>query len=83
LNLEYIASVVRNENGLLFPDSCVGTDSHTVMINSIGVVGWCVGGIDALAVMLGECIGHVIPQCVGIRLHGKLRPGVLATDFAF
>lgn len=69
-----------NEKGILYPDSCVGTDSHTTMINGTGVAGWGVGGIEAESVMLGECISMVLPQVVGFKLYGKLRPNVTATD---
>lgn len=61
VNLEYLARVVFDKNGLLYPDSVVGTDSHTTMINGLGVVGWGVGGIEAEAVMLGECTAMVLP----------------------
>lgn len=70
VNLEYLARVVMEENGWLFPDSVVGTDSHTTMINGLGVVGWGVGGIEAEAVMLGQTISMVLPEVVGFRLHG-------------
>jgi aconitate hydratase len=80
VNLEYLARVVMNRNGLLYPDSVVGTDSHTTMINGLGVVGWGVGGIEAEAVMLGQHISMVLPQVVGFKLTGKLRSHVTATD---
>jgi aconitate hydratase len=80
VNLEYLARVVMNRNGLLYPDSVVGTDSHTTMINGLGVVGWGVGGIEAEAVMLGQHISMVLPQVVGFKLSGKLRQHVTATD---
>jgi aconitate hydratase len=80
VNLEYLARVVMNRNGLLYPDSVVGTDSHTTMINGLGVVGWGVGGIEAEAVMLGQHISMVLPQVVGFKLKGKLRSHVTATD---
>ncbi len=84
VNLEYIARGVwtRPEDGKMvaYPDSLVGTDSHTTMINGLGVVGWGVGGIEAEAVMLGQPIYMLIPQVVGFRLMGKLREGVTATD---
>jgi aconitate hydratase len=67
-------------DGLLYPDSVVGTDSHTTMINGLGVVGWGVGGIEAEAVMLGQHISMVLPQVVGFKLTGKLRQHVTATD---
>ena len=68
------------ENGYLFPDSVVGTDSHTTMINGLGVAGWGVGGIEAEAVMLGQTISMVLPEVVGFRLHGKLQQNITATD---
>jgi aconitate hydratase len=80
VNLEYLAKVVWEQNGVLFPDSLVGTDSHTTMINGLGVVGWGVGGIEAEAVMLGQPIYMLIPEVVGFRVTGKLREGVTATD---
>lgn len=61
-----------NQNGLLYPDSVVGTDSHTTMINGLGVLGWGVGGIEAEAVMLGQHISMVIPEVIGFKLTGKL-----------
>jgi len=73
VNLEYLARVVFNgENNLLYPDSVVGLDSHTTMINGLGVVGWGVGGIEAEAVMLGQSICMVLPEVVGYKLVGKL-----------
>jgi aconitate hydratase len=80
VNLEYLAKVVWEKDGVLFPDSLVGTDSHTTMINGLGVLGWGVGGIEAEAVMLGQPIYMLIPEVVGFRLTGKLPEGVTATD---
>ncbi|CAD8108921.1 unnamed protein product [Paramecium sonneborni] len=80
VNLEYLARVVMEEQGYLFPDSVVGTDSHTTMINGLGVTGWGVGGIEAEAVMLGQTISMVLPEVVGFRLHGELPSNVTATD---
>jgi aconitate hydratase A / 2-methylisocitrate dehydratase len=84
VNLEYLASVVatKNEKGELtaFPDSLVGTDSHTTMINGLGVVGWGVGGIEAEAIMLGQPIYMLLPQVIGFKLKGKLAEGATATD---
>lgn len=80
VNLEYLARVVFNRDGLLYPDSVLGTDSHTTMINGLGVVGWGVGGIDAEAAMLGQPMSMVLPAVVGFKLHGTLRDGVTATD---
>ncbi|MDW0113018.1 aconitate hydratase AcnA [Sporosarcina saromensis] len=86
VNLEYLASSVRTEqrdnNYWLFPDSLVGTDSHTPMINGIGTVAWGVGGIEAEAAMLGQPLYFVMPEVIGIRLKGSLREGVTATDLA-
>lgn len=67
-------------NGVLYPDSVVGTDSHTTMINGLGVVGWGVGGIEAEAVMLGQTISMVLPKVVGFKLVGQLPPETTATD---
>ncbi|MDP8211793.1 MAG: aconitate hydratase AcnA [Candidatus Zapsychrus exili] len=84
INLEYLAKgVFRKKSGkdtVVYPDSLVGTDSHTTMINGIGIVGWGVGGIEAEAVMLGEPIYMILPQVVGFKLKGKLKEGVTATD---
>ncbi len=80
VNLEYLAKVIWETDGVLYPDSLVGTDSHTTMINGLGVVGWGVGGIEAEAVMLGQPIYMLIPEVVGVRLTGELREGVTATD---
>lgn len=80
VNLEYLARVVFNEKGMLYPDSVVGTDSHTTMINGLGVVGWGVGGIEAEAVMLGQTISMVLPQVVGFKMTGKLPQETTATD---
>ena len=80
VNLEYLASVARQENGFWLADTLVGTDSHTTMINGLGVLGWGVGGIEAEAVMLGQPIYMLAPDVVGVRLTGKLNPGVTATD---
>ena len=80
VNLEWIASVARDENGVWLPDTIVGTDSHTTMINGLGVLGWGVGGIEAEAVMLGQPIYMLLPEVCGFELTGSLRPGVTATD---
>src|SRR3954467_861954 len=80
VNLEYLAKVVIARDGIAFPDSLVGTDSHTTMVNGLGVVGWGVGGIEAEACMLGQPIYMVTPQVVGFKLHGKLPEGSTATD---
>jgi aconitate hydratase len=80
VNLEYLARVVWLQDGLAFPDTVVGTDSHTTMINGLGVVGWGVGGIEAEAVMLGQPLYIVTPEVIGFKLHGALREGVTATD---
>ncbi len=80
VNLEYLAKVVYEKNGVLYPDTLVGTDSHTVMINGLGVVGWGVGGIEAEAAMLGQPITMLVPQVVGFKLTGKPKSGTTATD---
>ncbi len=80
VNLEYLAQVVLTKDGVAYPDSLVGTDSHTTMINGLGVVGWGVGGIEAEAVMLGQPIYMLAPEVVGFRLSGELPEGATATD---
>jgi aconitate hydratase len=80
VNLEYLARGVHQKNNVLFPDTLVGTDSHTTMINSIGAVGWGVGGIEAEAGMLGQPVYFLTPDVVGVNLTGRLRSGVTATD---
>jgi len=80
VNLEYLARGVHKKNKMYYPDSLVGTDSHTTMINGIGVVGWGVGGIEAEAGMLGQPVYFLTPDVVGVNLKGKLRFGVTATD---
>ncbi len=80
VNLEYLGKVVFTRDGFAYPDTLVGTDSHTTMINGLGVVGWGVGGIEAEACMLGQPIYLVTPQVVGFKLHGRLPEGSTATD---
>jgi aconitate hydratase len=80
VNLEYLARGVLHKDGVYYPDTLVGTDSHTTMINGIGVVGWGVGGIEAEAGMLGQPVYFLTPDVVGVNLTGKLREGVTATD---
>jgi aconitate hydratase len=80
VNLEHLAKVVWTRDGIAYPDSLVGTDSHTTMINGLGVVGWGVGGIEAEACMLGEPITIVTPEVIGFKLKGALREGATATD---
>ena len=80
VNLEFLARVVDEREGIAFPDTLVGTDSHTTMINGLGVLGWGVGGIEAEAAMLGESISMLVPQVVGFRLTGALPEGSTATD---
>lgn len=80
VNLEYLAQGVLTRDGNIFPDTLVGTDSHTTMINGLGVLGWGVGGIEAEAVMLGQPLYMVTPQVIGMKLSGALRDGVTATD---
>src|SRR4051812_3808758 len=80
VNLEYLARVVFDNDGVAYPDTLVGTDSHTTMINGIGVLGWGVGGIEAEAAMLGQPINLLIPQVIGFRLFGAMPEGATATD---
>ncbi|WP_336293670.1 aconitate hydratase AcnA [Bartonella sp. CB169] len=84
VNLEYLAQCVwmKDEDGLqiVYPDTCVGTDSHTTMVNGLGVLGWGVGGIEAEAAMLGQPVSMLLPEVIGFRLTGKLKEGVTSTD---
>ncbi|MFV2175842.1 aconitate hydratase [Actinomadura sp. LOL_016] len=80
VNIEHLARVVFDRNGVAYPDTCVGTDSHTTMENGIGVLGWGVGGIEAEAAMLGQPISMLIPRVVGFKLTGELPAGTTATD---
>src|SRR5208283_1803189 len=84
VNLEYLAKVVWHSEiagrQFAYPDTLVGTDSHTTMINGLGVLGWGVGGIEAEAAMLGQPISMLMPEVVGFRMHGNLREGATATD---
>src|SRR6266704_2605538 len=80
VNLEYLAKCVWEKNDVYYPDSLVGTDSHTTMVNGLSVVGWGVGGIEAEAAMLGQPVYFLTPDVVGVHLKGKLREGVTATD---
>jgi aconitate hydratase len=80
VNLEYLARVVFDDDDVLYPDTLVGTDSHTTMINGLGVLGWGVGGIEAEAAMLGQPMSMLVPRVVGFKLSGKLREGATATD---
>ena len=80
VNLEYLARVVESRDGVAFPDTLVGTDSHTTMVNGLGVLGWGVGGIEAEAAMLGESLSMLVPQVVGFKLSGALPEGATATD---
>ncbi|MBP9792000.1 MAG: aconitate hydratase AcnA [Rickettsiales bacterium] len=84
VNLEYLAKIVwsSDDNGVpvLYPDTLVGTDSHTTMVNGLSVLGWGVGGIEAEAAMLGQPISMLIPEVIGVKLHGSLKEGVTATD---
>ncbi len=80
VNLEYLARVIEERDGIAFPDTLVGTDSHTTMVNGLGVLGWGVGGIEAEAAMLGEPLSMLVPQVVGFRLTGELPEGATATD---
>ncbi len=80
VNIEYLARVVMERGGVAYPDTCVGTDSHTTMVNGLGVLGWGVGGIEAEAAMLGQPVSMLIPRVVGFKLTGEIKPGVTATD---
>jgi aconitate hydratase len=80
VNLEYLAPVVFRSGGRAYPDSVVGTDSHTTMVNGLGVLGWGVGGIEAEACMLGQPVSMLLPPVIGFKLHGKLKEGCTATD---
>ncbi|AHI03116.1 aconitate hydratase [Corynebacterium falsenii DSM 44353] len=80
VNIEYLARSVFDNNGLAYPDTCVGTDSHTTMENGLGILGWGVGGIEAEAAMLGQPISMLIPRVVGFKLSGEINPGVTSTD---
>jgi aconitate hydratase len=80
VNLEYLAQAVWLSDGVAYPDTLVGTDSHTTMINGLGVLGWGVGGIEAEAAMLGQPVSMLIPEVIGFKLTGKLREGATATD---
>lgn len=82
VNIEFLSDVVIEKNGMLYPDSMFGTDSHTTMINGIGVLGWGVGGIEAEAAMLGEASFFPVPEVIGVRLTGKLPKIATATDLA-
>jgi aconitate hydratase len=80
VNIEHLARVVMTRNGQAYPDTVVGTDSHTTMVNGLGVLGWGVGGIEAEAAMLGQPVSMLIPQVVGCKLTGSIPPGATATD---
>ncbi|RZS43254.1 aconitate hydratase [Herbihabitans rhizosphaerae] len=80
VNIEHLARVVMTRNGHAYPDTLVGTDSHTTMVNGLGVLGWGVGGIEAEAAMLGQPVSMLIPKVVGFKLHGELPAGATATD---
>ena len=80
VNCEFLARVVEAEQGWAFPDVCLGTDSHTTMVNGVGVLGWGIGGIEAEAVLMGESLAMLLPQVVGFRLSGELPEGATATD---
>ena len=80
VNIEYLARTVMVRDGVAYPDTCVGTDSHTTMVNGLGVLGWGVGGIEAEAAMLGQPVSMLIPRVVGFKLTGEIQPGVTATD---
>lgn len=80
VNLEYLAQVVWNSDGIAYPDTVLGTDSHTPMVNGLGVLGWGVGGIEAEAALLGQPYSMMLPEVIGFELNGKLNDGVTATD---
>ncbi|MGC0420244.1 aconitate hydratase [Embleya sp. AB8] len=80
VNIEHLARTIMVRGGQAYPDTCVGTDSHTTMVNGLGVLGWGVGGIEAEAAMLGQPVSMLIPRVVGFKLSGKAQPGVTATD---
>ncbi|WP_109471681.1 aconitate hydratase AcnA [Ornithinimicrobium cavernae] len=80
VNIEYLADVVTTRDGLVFPDTVAGTDSHTTMVNGLAVLAWGVGGIEAEAALLGQPVSMLVPPVVGVALQGQLRPGVTATD---
>ena len=84
VNLEYLApgilDIEKDNKKIIYPDTCIGTDSHTTMINGLGVLGWGVGGIEAEAVMLGQPYYMKLPEVVGVKLSGKLNEGTTATD---
>jgi aconitate hydratase len=74
VNIEHLARVIMTRNGQAYPDTLVGTDSHTTMVNGLGVLGWGVGGIEAEAAMLGQPVSMLIPKVVGFKLTGEIRP---------
>ncbi len=80
VNIEHLARVVFDRDGVAYPDTCVGTDSHTTMVNGLGVLGWGVGGIEAEAAMLGQPVSMLIPRVVGFKLSGQIPSGATATD---
>ncbi|HWI30027.1 MAG TPA: aconitate hydratase AcnA [Microbacterium sp.] len=80
VNIEYLARVVERSGDLAYPDVCLGTDSHTTMVDALGVVGWGIGGIEAEAVLLGEPYSMTVPKVIGVHLSGQLPPGATATD---
>ena len=80
VNIEYLSRVVFDNEGLAYPDTCIGTDSHTTMENGLGILGWGVGGIEAEAAMLGQPVSMLIPEVVGFKITGALKEGVTATD---
>jgi len=80
VNIEHLARVVFDRDGMAYPDTCVGTDSHTTMVNGLGVLGWGVGGIEAEAAMLGQPVSMLIPRVVGFKLSGEIPSGATATD---
>ena len=80
INIEYISQVIFNKDDVLYPDTVVGTDSHTTMVNGLGVLGWGVGGIEAEAAMLGQPIPMLLPEVIGFKLTGEMEKSITATD---
>ena len=80
VNIEYLSKVVWNDNNILHPDTCIGTDSHTPMVNAIGVLGWGVGGIEAEVAMLGKSLSVALPEVIGVHLKNKCLEGITSTD---
>ena len=82
MNLEALAKGILTNKDSFYPDTVIGTDSHTTMINGLGIVGWGVGGIEAEAAMLGQPIYMLEPDVIGVHLHGELDPGITTTEYS-